>query len=44
LQRTRDEHNVLLDKKDDGDSVEAIENVTWNCKNLIILTFLMAMI
>jgi hypothetical protein len=39
LQSTRDEHNVLLDKKDDDDSGEAIENVTWNCKILIILTF-----
>jgi hypothetical protein len=29
----------FLDKKDDGDSGEAMENVTWTCKNLIILTF-----
>jgi hypothetical protein len=39
LQGTRDEHNVLLDKKDDGDSDEAMENVICTCKKSIILTF-----
>jgi hypothetical protein len=28
FQKIRDEHSVLLDKKGDGDSGEAIENVT----------------